>query len=136
MAVVNRGFEGRSGSDDRRLPPGQHLTDDFPVLSASVTPLIPKDKWELTVTSETGAQRRWRWHDLLALPAESVVADILLPNLLHLSQNQLSHHGHPSLRLNLRRHAQRRPSPPHNPEIVLRLSSGLPPKMPPAEFDH
>ena len=31
-----------------------HLTDDFPVLSASVTPLIPKDNWELTVTSETG----------------------------------------------------------------------------------
>lgn len=76
MAVVNRGFEGRSGSDDHRLPPGQHVTDDFPVLSASVTPLIPKDKWELTVTSETGAQRSWRWHDLLALPSESVEADI------------------------------------------------------------
>src|SRR5688500_14269653 len=76
MAVVNRGFEGSKRSDDHRLPPGQHVTADFPVLSASVTPLIPKDKWELTVTSETGAQRRWRWHDLLALPSESVVADI------------------------------------------------------------
>jgi DMSO/TMAO reductase YedYZ molybdopterin-dependent catalytic subunit len=75
MAVVNRGFEGRGGSDDHRLPPGQHLTDDFPVLSASVTPLIPKDKWELTVTSETGVRRRWSWHDLMAIPSESFVAD-------------------------------------------------------------
>jgi DMSO/TMAO reductase YedYZ molybdopterin-dependent catalytic subunit len=76
MGVVNRGFQGRGGADEPRLPPGQHLTDDFPVLSASVTPLIPKDKWEFTVTSETGVQRTWRWQDLLALPSESVVADI------------------------------------------------------------
>ncbi|MER7251249.1 sulfite oxidase-like oxidoreductase [Kribbella sp. NPDC000426] len=76
MAVVNRGFEGRRGSDDHRLPPGQHLTDDFPVLSASVTPLIPKDKWEFTVTTETGEQRRWTWKDLLALPSETLVTDI------------------------------------------------------------
>jgi len=40
MGVVNRGFQGRGGADEPRLPPGQHLTDDFPVLSASVTPLI------------------------------------------------------------------------------------------------
>ncbi|TDD15431.1 sulfite oxidase-like oxidoreductase [Kribbella turkmenica] len=76
MAVVNRGFEGRSGSEDHRLPPGQHLTTDFPVLSTGVTPLIPKDRWELTLTAESGAQRRWGWTDLLALPSESVVADI------------------------------------------------------------
>jgi len=76
MAVVNRGFEGKGRSGGPRLPPGQHLTDDFPVLSASVTPLIPKDKWMFTVTSETGAQRSWRWHELLALPSESVVVDI------------------------------------------------------------
>jgi DMSO/TMAO reductase YedYZ molybdopterin-dependent catalytic subunit len=74
--VVNPGFHGRRGANDRRLPPGQHLTEDFPVLSASVTPLIPKDKWEFTVTSEAGQQRSWRWHDLLALPSEAVVADI------------------------------------------------------------
>jgi DMSO/TMAO reductase YedYZ molybdopterin-dependent catalytic subunit len=76
MEVVNHGFQGRGGSDDDRLPPGQHLTDEFPVLSASVTPLIPKNKWELTVTSETGAQRTWWWQDLLALPSESLVFDI------------------------------------------------------------
>lgn len=44
MPVVNRGFHGRGGADQHRLPSGQHLTDDFPALSASVTPLIPKDK--------------------------------------------------------------------------------------------
>ena len=56
LAVVNRGSEGRGGAADHKLPPGQHLTDGFLVLSLSATPLIPKNKWELTVTSQTGAQ--------------------------------------------------------------------------------
>ena len=34
MSVFTRGFHGRRGDDDGRLPPGQYLTDDFPVLSA------------------------------------------------------------------------------------------------------
>jgi DMSO/TMAO reductase YedYZ molybdopterin-dependent catalytic subunit len=76
MAVVNPGFQGKGRSGDRRLPPGQHLTDDFPVLSAGVTPLIPKDKWEFTVATETGARHSWRWSDLLALPSAKIVTDI------------------------------------------------------------
>ena len=123
------GSKGRSGSDDHRLPPGQQLTDDFPVLSASVTPLIPKDKVDGHVGDRV--QRRWSWHDVLALPSESVLADILLPKRLHLSQKQLSRHRHPRLRLKLRRPAQRRPSLQPSPEIVLRLSSGLPPSRHP-----
>jgi hypothetical protein len=37
---ITRGFRGRRGSDatSARLPPGQHLVGDFPVLSAGPTP--------------------------------------------------------------------------------------------------
>ena len=38
MSVFTRGFHGRRSDDDGRLPPGQYLTDDFPVLSAGPTP--------------------------------------------------------------------------------------------------
>ena len=38
MSVFTRGFHGRRRDDDGRLPPGQYLTDDFPVLSAGPTP--------------------------------------------------------------------------------------------------
>ena len=38
MGIVTRGFLGRRSDDDSRLPPGQYLTGDFPVLSAGPTP--------------------------------------------------------------------------------------------------
>jgi DMSO/TMAO reductase YedYZ molybdopterin-dependent catalytic subunit len=76
MGIVTPGFTGRRRSADQKLPPGQYLTRDFPVLSAGPTPRIPLDKWEFTVTTETGARHSWSWSDLLALPAEDVTVDI------------------------------------------------------------
>jgi DMSO/TMAO reductase YedYZ molybdopterin-dependent catalytic subunit len=75
MAVVTRGFTGR-GRTDPKLPPGQYLTEDFPVLSAGPTPRIDLDKWQFTVTTETGQRHSWSWQDLLALPSETPTVDI------------------------------------------------------------
>ena len=75
MAVVTRGFTGR-GRTDPKLPPGQYLTEDFPVLSAGPTPRIDLGRWKFTVATETGQRHEWTWQDLLALPAEDVTVDI------------------------------------------------------------
>ena len=75
MSVISRGFTGR-GRSDPSLPPGQYLTEDFPVLSAGPTPRIDTDSWELTVITEAGERHSWSWSDLLALPAESVTVDL------------------------------------------------------------
>jgi DMSO/TMAO reductase YedYZ molybdopterin-dependent catalytic subunit len=76
MGIVTPGFTGRRRAADQKLPPGQYLTRDFPVLSAGPTPRIPLDKWEFTITTETGGRHSWSWSDLLALPAEDVTVDI------------------------------------------------------------
>jgi DMSO/TMAO reductase YedYZ molybdopterin-dependent catalytic subunit len=76
MGIVTRGFAGRRRDDAPKLPPGQYLTRDFPVLSAGPTPRIPLDRWEFTVETEAGARRSWSWTDLLALPSETVTVDI------------------------------------------------------------
>ncbi len=76
MGIVTPGFTGRPREPDAKLPPGQYLTRDFPVLSAGPTPRIPLERWEFTVTTEAGATHRWSWDDLLALPAETVTVDI------------------------------------------------------------
>ena len=40
--MITRGFQSRrSHSEPKRLPPGQHVTSDFPVLSAGATPHTP-----------------------------------------------------------------------------------------------
>ncbi len=75
MGVVSRGFAGK-GRSDPKLPPGQYLVEDFPVLSAGPTPRIDLDHWELGVTTETGQRHRWSWPELLALPSETFTVDL------------------------------------------------------------
>lgn len=75
MAVFSRGFTGRRRSDVT-LPPGQYLTEDFPVLSAGPTPRVERDRWEFAIVTETGQRHTWSWPQLLALPSESVTVDL------------------------------------------------------------
>lgn len=76
MDVVSRGFTGRRRGSDDRLPPGQYLTEDFPVLSAGPTPRIDNDQWSLRVVTEAGREHRWDWKGLMALPSQRFDADL------------------------------------------------------------
>jgi DMSO/TMAO reductase YedYZ molybdopterin-dependent catalytic subunit len=76
MSVFTRGFQGRRRDDDGRLPPGQYLTEDFPVLSAGPTPEVPRDAWAFTVRTEAGDAHTWSWSELLALPTETITVDL------------------------------------------------------------
>jgi DMSO/TMAO reductase YedYZ molybdopterin-dependent catalytic subunit len=76
MGMVSRGFHGRPRRDDSRLPPGQYLTEDFPVLSAGPTPRVHTDRWEFTITTEAGIGHSWSWLELLALPADEPTVDL------------------------------------------------------------
>ena len=78
MAFVSRGFQGRrrEEGDPARVPPGQYLTGDFPVLSAGPTPHTPLDQWDFSIVGEVDEQRRWTWEEFQALPSEDVTVDI------------------------------------------------------------
>jgi DMSO/TMAO reductase YedYZ molybdopterin-dependent catalytic subunit len=76
MGLVSRGFTGRRRGGDVDLPPGQYLTEDFPVLSAGPTPRLRTEDWAFTVTSETGEAHTWDWAAFLALPREDVTVDL------------------------------------------------------------
>jgi DMSO/TMAO reductase YedYZ molybdopterin-dependent catalytic subunit len=76
--TFSTGFMGRRRKDAENpaLPPGQYLTDDFPVLSAGPTPRVDTAEWELTITTELGQVHRWDWASFLRLPAEEVAVDL------------------------------------------------------------
>jgi DMSO/TMAO reductase YedYZ molybdopterin-dependent catalytic subunit len=78
MPPISRGFHGRrrSEAEERRLPPGQYLTPDFPVLSAGPTPRTPLDRWSFTIQGAVDSVREWSWEEFTALPAETVTVDI------------------------------------------------------------
>jgi DMSO/TMAO reductase YedYZ molybdopterin-dependent catalytic subunit len=78
MSFVSRGFRGRRREQDvdpARVPPGQYVTQDFPVLSAGPTPHTPLDEWSFSVV--VGDDRRsWTWEEFRALPSETVTVDV------------------------------------------------------------
>jgi DMSO/TMAO reductase YedYZ molybdopterin-dependent catalytic subunit len=77
MPSISRGFHGRRPqADPARIPPGQYLTRDFPVLSAGPTPRVALDRWSFTVGGEVDAPRAWTWDELMALAQETVTVDI------------------------------------------------------------
>lgn len=76
MGIVSPGFFGRRRSGDAKLPPGQYLTHDFPVLSAGPTPRIDLEGWQFYVSTETGQRKQWSWQELTSLPADDITTDI------------------------------------------------------------
>jgi DMSO/TMAO reductase YedYZ molybdopterin-dependent catalytic subunit len=78
MGVFSRGFRGRRRDDvpSDRVPPGQYVTDDFPVLSAGPTPHTPLEEWDFRIVGEVDEPVRWSWDEFRALPSETVTKDI------------------------------------------------------------
>ena len=73
-----RGFHGRSGqyADPAQVPPGQYVTNDFPVLSAGPTPHTRLADWTFTLRGMLDTPISWTWDELRALPSETVTVDI------------------------------------------------------------
>ena len=64
------------GVDPARLPPGQYLTDRFPVLHAGVVPSVDLDLWDFTVMGLVEEEATWSLADIKAMPTSEVVSDI------------------------------------------------------------
>lgn len=76
MGFFSSGFSGRRRPDAPGLPPGQYLTESFPVLSAGPTPRVTTELWTFTITTENGGVHRFTWDEFRALPAEDITTDI------------------------------------------------------------
>jgi DMSO/TMAO reductase YedYZ molybdopterin-dependent catalytic subunit len=76
--AVSRGFRGRRRVevDPARVPPGQYVTHDFPVLSAGPTPQTSLAEWDFSIRGLVDRPVSWTWEELLALPSETVTVDI------------------------------------------------------------
>lgn len=76
--MVTKGFGGRRppGSQHGRIPPGQTVTDGFPVMTAGFTPEIRPEQWSLTLKSGVYPVKKWDWDAFNALPQATWKGDI------------------------------------------------------------
>jgi DMSO/TMAO reductase YedYZ molybdopterin-dependent catalytic subunit len=72
-------FRNRGLTDDERarIPSGQHLVRNFPVLDFQGPPYreVPDD-WDLTISGEVTHPQRWSFDELQQLPAVGEICDI------------------------------------------------------------
>ncbi len=66
----------RQAESDPRVPPGQYLTDKFPVLTYGFLPVVELDKWRLEVFGLVRHPFELTWEQFLELPAVTIRRDI------------------------------------------------------------
>jgi DMSO/TMAO reductase YedYZ molybdopterin-dependent catalytic subunit len=62
--------------EEDRLPPGQHLVRDWPVLDLGRQPDVSTDRWELQVGGMVERPARYDWKAFMALPQTSARSDM------------------------------------------------------------
>ena len=65
-----------AGYDPARLPPGQYLTEKWPVLHAGTVPSTDLATWDFRVSGEVENPISLSWEEFTALPAREVTVDI------------------------------------------------------------
>ncbi len=76
-----KGIFGRREEEEQvrkegRLPPGQSLTQKFPVLHYGPIPKFAPATWDFRVWGEVEEEKRWGWEELNQLPRTQLVMDI------------------------------------------------------------
>lgn len=71
-------FFGRRQSPEiaARIPPGQHLVPDFPVLSLGPTPRVATADWTFVLKVGPKPIKQWTWDEFNALPQTAYTRDI------------------------------------------------------------
>jgi DMSO/TMAO reductase YedYZ molybdopterin-dependent catalytic subunit len=65
-----------SRPEESRLPPGQHLVKNWPILDLGQTPNVAREVWRLDITGVVEFPTSWTWHDLISAPQTHKVSDI------------------------------------------------------------
>jgi DMSO/TMAO reductase YedYZ molybdopterin-dependent catalytic subunit len=70
-----RGARAQTTASADRLPPGQHITEGFPVLDLGVQPEIPLESWSLAINGLVEKAVTLDWEAFNALPQVEDVSD-------------------------------------------------------------
>ena len=74
--VLARKDEEERIKREGRLPPGQSLSNKFPVLHYGQVPRFDPATWDFRVWGEIEAEKRWNWEEFRELPRTKLVMDI------------------------------------------------------------
>jgi DMSO/TMAO reductase YedYZ molybdopterin-dependent catalytic subunit len=73
---LNRRKQEEQIKKEGRLPPGQSLTQKFPVLTYGPNPNFNPSTWDLRVFGEVEKEMKWSWDEFLKIPTVNITTDI------------------------------------------------------------
>src|SRR5215469_3617961 len=75
---ISRGFRSRRREQipKDRVPPGQYVTTDFPILSAGPTPRVKLEEWTFAIQHGGSLLGKWNWAEFESLPQTTIKTDI------------------------------------------------------------
>lgn len=76
MSFFQRKQDEERIRSEGRLPPGQALTEKFPVLHYGSVPEFNPATWDFQVWGEVESPRRWTWDEFNQIPRQKLVMDI------------------------------------------------------------
>lgn len=76
QSIFGRKEEEAKIKGEGRLPPGQALTNRFPVLHYGPVPHFNEATWDLRVFGEVEEEKRWSWAEFNQLPRTKIVMDL------------------------------------------------------------
>jgi DMSO/TMAO reductase YedYZ molybdopterin-dependent catalytic subunit len=79
--MLNRLFNPRKQQEDElramhRLPPGQSLTNKFPVLHYGPVPRVDLKTWTFRIFGEVETEKVWTWEEFNQLPRTQMTLDL------------------------------------------------------------
>jgi len=75
-SILGRRQDEKRLRREGRLPPGQSLTNKFPVLHYGPVPPFDPATWDFRIWGEAEQERRWSWEEFMALPRTKLHMDI------------------------------------------------------------
>lgn len=75
-SVFRRREEEQRLKAEGRMPPGQSLTQKFPVLHYGPVPSFDPARWDLRIWGEVESEKRFSWEEFQRLPHTTVKMDI------------------------------------------------------------
>lgn len=75
-AKDGRALTGTTASPQERRPPGQRITQDFPVLDLGIQPNLSQAEWTFSVAGRVARPLKWDWAAFMNQPQVTLTNDI------------------------------------------------------------
>jgi DMSO/TMAO reductase YedYZ molybdopterin-dependent catalytic subunit len=75
ISMLGKFFHKPQPAEQERVPPGQYLANNFPIMTYGQTPDVTRKEWKLKIWGLVPQPLTFTWEDVMKLPQQEFTAD-------------------------------------------------------------